>query len=131
MADDVAQWVNLSTYKPSVKTTIDGRECLDDSEEWRCYCEALTNLRRPMEGRKEHFEKIAKFRGVAGLQILEAEMSRIEPHFILGMPNRDVRRAYLRQVEYHRGPVVRERLERRIVEAWEAQKLAADKSTAA
>ena len=117
-----------STWKPSIVRTIDGRDVLSDSEEFRACCEAVYSLSRPQADRKQWLDSIQRRRGPEGLLKLEAEMNRIEPAYLLAMPNRDARRAYLDQTEIHRGKVVRKDLEQRIVALWEKRKAA---STAA
>lgn len=113
-------------YTPTKVTTIDGHTCLSDSEEWRLYCEVMTIFRRTQEDRQFHMERIAKMRGKVGHDALEAEMNRLEPHYLLSMATREMRRSYLSQVERYRSRVARDRLEQRIVELWEAKKRVAE-----
>lgn len=113
------------TYTPAMVTTIDGRQCLADSETWRSVCEAVWTLGKPEIQRSEWMAQIEKRRGAAGRQSLQDEMDRVEPAYLLAMADRDTRRAYLAQVERYRGAWVREDLERRLVALWEQRKAAA------
>lgn len=72
---------NLSTWRPSLVTLLDGRQVASDSEEWRAECEAREVLRWPLAKRRDYlFGKeyddgerrggIEKYRGKAGLQAL-------------------------------------------------------------
>lgn len=112
------------TYTPTMVTTIDGRQVLADSEEWRACCEAVWTLGKPEVDRSAWLIQIEKRRGAAGRQALELEMDRIEPAYLLAMGGKDERRAYLARVEVSRGDWVRQDLERRLVALWEMRKAA-------
>lgn len=69
------EWVNVSTWKPSIVELADGREVLSDSEEWRAECEARYILNLPNKpARHEQLDKIEKRRGAAARQALEARV---------------------------------------------------------
>lgn len=111
------------SWQQTMITTIDGRQVLSDSEDWRVCCEAVYTLGKP-EGptRDAWLADVAKKRGAAGRQALQDEMDRIEPAYLLAMADRDTRRAYLAQVEHYRGEPTRKWLEQRIVALWEKRK---------
>lgn len=112
-------------WKPTMITTIDGRQVLSDSPEWRSVCEAVYTLGKP-EGAIRHawIADVERKRGAAGRQALEEEMDRVEPAFLLAMGTVEQRRAYLSQVEHYRGEQARKWLEQRIVALWEQRKAA-------
>jgi hypothetical protein len=111
-------------YTATMITTIDGRQVLSDSHEWRRCCEAVHVLGMSHARRIGWLQDIAKRRGDAGLQALEDEMINLEPAFLLAFPDKESRRAYLGDVEKYRGPVAKELLEKRIVALWEERKAA-------
>lgn len=105
-------------------TTIDGREVDSSSEAWRLCCEAVYTLNLPEADRGAWLSRVEKHRTDAGRKALEQEMGRIEPAYLLAMANKDVRLAYLAQVERYRGAVTREWIEKRLVALWEQRKAA-------
>lgn len=112
------------TWQPTTITTIDGRQALSDSEEWRACCEAVYTLNKPECDRSAWLADVERKRGAAGRQSLEDEMLRIEPAYLLAMGDKETRRAYLAQVERYRGEHIRKDLERRLVALWEQRKVA-------
>ena len=116
------------SWQPTVVTTIDGRDVLSDSPEWRLCCEAVYSLSKPQSKRGEWLDSIERSRGRQGRLALEAEMNRVEPAYLLAMGSKEIRRAYLTQTEQHRGVLACENLEQRIVALWEQRRAA---STAA
>lgn len=111
-------------WQPKKITTIDGREVLCDSEEWRSCCEAVWTLNKPESERAAWLSSVEKARGPGGRRAIEEEMRRVEPAYLLAMDGKEARRAYLAQVEYYRGEHVRKDLERRLVALWEQRKAA-------
>lgn len=113
------------TYQPTTITTIDGRHVSSESEEWRSVCEAVYTLGKSEIDRSSWLTAVGAKRGAAGRQLLEDEMFRIEPAYLLAMGSKEQRQAYLAQVANYRGDHVRKDLERRLIALWEQRKAAA------
>lgn len=116
---------NASTWRAPLVTLADGRQVPSDSEAWRAECEARAMLAIPHDDRADAFELIERKRGPDAVRQLKANMLDVEHAFVLDMPTRDVRRAYLAKVEYHRGQTAREYLEARITELWNRRRASA------
>lgn len=109
---------NTCTWRAPLVTLADGQQVPSDSELWRAECEARALLAIPHEERADVLERIEQKRGAEAKRRLKDTMREVEHAFVLDMPNRDLRRAYLAKVEHHRGPNAREHLELRITELW-------------
>lgn len=112
------------TTEPVMVTTIDGRSVPNDSEAWRLCCEAVYVLGMAPLERAKFLQMVEARRKVEGRKYLDAEVLRLEPHYVLALGTREVRRAYLDRVERLCGPQAREDIERRVVEIWEARRAA-------
>lgn len=115
---------NARHWQPKQVTTIDGRQCMSDSEDWRRCCEAVHVLNMTHPLRREWLADVGKRRGAEGLRTLTDEMDRIEPAYMLAMPSKDDRRAYLASVERHIGVAAKEGLEKALFALWEQRKAA-------
>lgn len=102
-------------WQPSEVVTVDGRTLMSDSTEWLQYCEASTIMKAAQHIGQNYRSMIEKMRGKAGLAKVEAEISRIEPAYILSLPDRDTRRAYLAKREAVIGSSAKAALEQRIL----------------
>lgn len=80
------------------------------SEAWRAECEARFVLGMPLANKSEFFDNVRRRRGEPAFERLKVLVAKVEPHYVLGMPGRDQRRAYLAKVTDLRGVVVAERL---------------------
>lgn len=109
---------NACTWRAPLVELVDGTQVPSDSEAWRCECEARTLLAIPHEARADVLERIEQKRGAEAKRQLQDAMREVEHAFVLDMATRDVRRAYLAQVEHFRGQNAREHLELRITELW-------------
>lgn len=117
---------NACSWVAPMVTLVDGRQVPSTSEEWRAECEARTILGTPHEKRHEQLQAIGAKRGVEALERLNTMVDELEPSFVLGLPNRDVRRAYAAKVEYYYGQNAREALEHKVRTLWEARKVASE-----
>lgn len=116
-------------------TLCTGEQVSNYSETWKAHCDARYWLRRPYSSRDQDMEAIEKRRGLDGRLALQRLMRELEPYHVLDdLPNRDVRRVYLAQVERHRGAHIRAEIEQEIIAIFERRKaetLAAPKPDAA
>jgi hypothetical protein len=116
---------NASTWQPTMVELIDGRVVDTNSEEWRAECEAMTVLSFPMDKRQTFFEQVERHRQPAGLEKLKRAMSQVLPRYVLELPTRDARRAYLTDHEKRISKVSRERLEGAVRALWERRQASA------
>lgn len=95
---------------------FDGTSVPSDSEEWRAECEARYILSLSQIEQRERLESIARKRGgQAAAERVRRAMNLVWPAYVLDMPTRDVRRAYLAEVERIFGANTRKGLEERIL----------------
>ncbi len=109
---------NASTWRSGTVELIDGRKVASDSPEWLAECEAMTVLSWPIEKRPDFFDMVQRHRGEAGLSRLKAAMSQALPRYVLEMPSRDARRAYLEAYEKRVSRISRQRLEEAVKALW-------------
>lgn len=117
---------NVCKWVAPMVTLVDGRQVPSTSEEWRAECEARTILGTPHEKRHELLQAIADRRGAEARERLDRMVDELEPSFVLGLPNRDVRKAYAAKVEYFYGQNAREALEHKVLALWNARKVASE-----
>lgn len=111
-------------WTPSAVTTVDGRTLMSDSEDWRAYCEAMVVLKSQPHIAENRLVMIEKMRGKAGRALVQAECDRLEPAYMLSLPDKATRQAHLQKIGDARGVSARAALEVRIVALWNERKAA-------
>lgn len=115
--------MNACTWKPSLVTLADGRQVLNDSEEWRAETEARHVLAFPLallrgdtsETRKTTMERITARRGVEAAAALQERMDAIEPAYVLSLPNKNQRNRYVDTIRHVYGENTAEYLKKRVI----------------
>lgn len=107
-------------------TLADGRQVHSDSEEWRAECEARHILAMSMGERAEVFIAIQAKRGEAAAKALKMRCFELEPAYVLGLPNRELRNRYIATVEQRFGPNAAETLKAKVRALHEQRKVAAE-----
>lgn len=92
-----------STWIAPPVTLVTGERVPSDSEAWRAECEARAILTKSIAQRAEFFELIGKRRGEEAMAVLKLRCYELEPYYVLGLPNRQQRNAYLAAVEQRFG----------------------------
>lgn len=113
------------SWQPSAVTTVDGRTLMSGSEEFRAYCEAMVVLKTQPHIAENRLAMIEKMRGKAGRELVQAECNRLEPAYMLSLPDKATRQAHLQKIADVRGASARTALEERIVALWNERKAAA------
>lgn len=101
---------------------IDGRVVASDSQDWMAECEARQVLAWPHEKRTHFFAFATKLRGDDAAQALKARCNNLEPHYVLALPNRELRAAYLERVLNNQGQDASTDLERAVRALWANKK---------
>lgn len=95
--------MNQCSWKASIVALFDGRKVLSNSPEYRAECEARHLLGKPFSRQVQMLERIAQQRGAAALAELKATMANVEPAFVLDLPEKPQRLAYLARIEFVTG----------------------------
>src|SRR5690606_26466228 len=103
-------FMNQCSWVAPVVTLFDGRQVASDSAEWQAQTEACTILAMPLPEREQFWLDIERKRGADALAELKARCFELEPHFVLNLPNKPQRNAYLAQVEHRFGRMASETL---------------------
>jgi hypothetical protein len=122
---------NACSWRPSPVTLASGAVVMSDSVEWLHECEARTVLAMPMLKRIEFFEMVGKRRGDDALKALKVRCFELEPHYVLGLPNKQQRNAYLVMVAQRFGDQARERLREKVLAIHEQRQAVAAQDAAA
>lgn len=93
-----------STWIAPLVTLVTGEQVPSDSEAWRAETEARAVLGMPQAKRTEFFDLVSKRRGDVAAAELKRRCYELEPHFVLGLPNKHQRNDYLAKVEARFGP---------------------------
>lgn len=90
-----------------IVTLYDGRQVDSSSEEWRAECEARAVLAMELHKRADFLKSVEGKRGPDATKALRERCFDLEPHYVLGLPNKAQRTHYLDQVErrFGRNPV--------------------------
>ena len=113
-----------------IVTLYDGREVDSASEEWRAECEARTVLAMDLVKRADFFQLVEAKRGADAVRVLRERCFDLEPHYVLNLPNKPQRTAYLDQVERRFGPNPRKALEEKIMALHRARQAVATETAA-
>ncbi len=101
--EPAAPAVQVCPWQASMVTLADGTQVASDSEPWRAQCEAYHLLAMPHAKREACLGTIAQRRGEEGMPALRNRLFDLEPAFVLDLPNKAQRNAYVDQVAFHRG----------------------------
>lgn len=112
---------NACTWQPTTVKLYDGREVPSDSEDWRAETEARHVLGWLPHRRREYVELIAKKRGAAAAQNLRGSMGRLMPAYILDLPNRAQRNAYIDQIGMAFGNEAKEVMKAKVLAVWKTR----------
>lgn len=130
--------MNACTWIPNLVTLVDGRQVDCSSEEWRLECECRYILAKPFTVRKPGettramlLEQIGQRRGPEALEALKEAIHGIEPAYVLSLPNKAQRNAYLDQIGHHYGENAASHLKTRTVALHKARTESNCASTAA
>lgn len=107
-------------------TLYTGEQVPNDSEAWRLECEVRYILGLSMGERAEFFskERAGRFRKPEALAALRAKCFELEPHYVLGLPDKPARHRYCAAVEARFGAAARADLEAKVRLLWHAQRAA-------
>ena len=108
----------MTTARARLVRLHDGRQAYTDSASWRAECEARTILLMDYPKQREFLRVVEERRGADAVAALRDLMHDVEPSFLLGLPDKDARRAYLNRVERDRGLNARTHLETRARAIW-------------
>lgn len=106
-------------------TLYDGRKVDSASEAWRAECEARAILEMDVAKREQFWQAIEQKRGADALKALKRRCFELEPYYVLNLPNKHQRRAYLEQVERRFGPNPAEALRAKVLELHSARQAVA------
>lgn len=95
--------MNACSWIPDVVTLADGSRIASTSEEHRAECEARLVLSKNHTARTEFMAFIEQRRGAEAAASLRRCIESIEPAYVLGLPNKAQRNAYLRTIELVQG----------------------------
>lgn len=108
--------MNACSWIHNVVTLADGRKISSDSEEWRAECEARLVLSKNHNDRTEFLAFIGQRRGEGAASALRRCVEEVEPAYVLSLPNKAQRNAYLRTVELIQGENAASHLKNRCME---------------
>lgn len=113
---------NASTWKAPLVTLWDGRQVPSDSEAWRAECEARHMLSLDKASQLAQLERVEQKRGHGSSKPLLAMMGAVEPAYVLDLPLKEQRQAYLATVARVVGPRARSILESKVLDLWNSRK---------
>lgn len=116
--------MNQCTWIHNVVTLADGSKIASDSEEWRAECEARFVLGKTHTARTEFMAFIGQRRGASAEESLRSCIEATEPAYVLDLPNKAQRNAYLRTVELIQGENAASHLKNRCMELHAAREAA-------
>lgn len=102
-------------------TLSDGQIVDSSSEAWRAECEARYILSLSMPKRVEQLALITFKRGIDATNRIRKNCYVIEPHYVLGMPNKAQRNDYLKRVRERYGEMAAETLRVKVLELHSAR----------
>lgn len=100
---------------PNLTKLVDGTEVRTDSEEWRAECEARYVLSMDVGRRFSFMDSVRSRRGSIALARLEKMVSEVEPDYVLRMPSKDARHAYLAKIARLKSDNAAEHLRSRVL----------------
>ncbi|QNJ57390.1 hypothetical protein Dolphis_84 [Pseudomonas phage Dolphis] len=122
---------NACSWRPSPVTLASGAVVMSDSVEWLHQCEAMAILKLPMVTRITRFDDIGKKRGEGALKALKLRCYELEPHYVLGLPNKHQRNAYLDSVAQRFGNQAKDTLREKVLALHEKRQAVAAQDAAA
>ncbi len=90
---------NACTVRPNMVTLATGEQVSSSSPAWLAECEARAVLAMPMPAREAFLADVERKRGAPAAGALKHRCFALEPHYVLSLPNRAQRNAYVEQVE--------------------------------
>lgn len=102
----------------------DGRTVANDSPEWLAECEAYAILAMEIGRRRSFLQLLTDKRGAAAVAVIRARMAAVEPAYVLSLPDRQARQAYLLRTGRELGEQARSTLEARVRSLWDFRKSA-------
>lgn len=102
--------MNHCTWKPSRVRLFDMREVDSNSPEWMSECEARHYLAKPFTDIGMVLSELSNKRGAEAVEALKLLMDKVRPAFVLDLPNKPQRRAYLAKYEFQAGANAAEHL---------------------
>lgn len=100
----------------------DNRLVSSSSPEWMAECEAYAILAMDVGRKRTHLQRLGERRGLAAEARVRSVMATVEPAYVLSLPDREARHAYLNRLEREVGGNARANLEPRIRALWESRK---------
>lgn len=116
--------MNYCTWKAPLVTLADGREVPSDHPDHRAECEARFVLGMHNPERVEFFDRATQRRGADAVASLKQTMAIVEPAYVLDLPNKPQRRAYLARLQFVSGQNAYDLLSKQILELHECRKAA-------
>lgn len=92
------------------------------SPEWMAECEAYAILAMDIGRRRAHLQLLIDRRGPDAEARVRSVMATVEPAYVLSLPDREARHAYLNRLEREVGGNARANLEPRIRALWQSRK---------
>jgi hypothetical protein len=102
----------------------DGRLVPNDSPEWLVECEAYAILAMEIGRRRDFLQLLTDKRGPAAVEVIRSRMAAVEPAYVLSLPDRQSRQAYLIRTERDLGANAKTSLELRVRSLWDSRKSA-------
>lgn len=104
------------------KTLYDGTKVSAFSVFWMQECEERYILSLDDEDRAAFYRLAVKVRGDAAVEALKQRVKSIEPHFVLGLADKELRVAYLDRFRRCNGPERASQLESAVRALWRAKR---------
>ena len=117
-------------YIPHMVELYDGRFAKSDSEAWRQECYWRDWLRTAPHLREARLGDSVKIKGLAGIERLRKELLVVEPFFVLSLPTKLERIAYLESTERAYGWQAKKTLEEKVRKIWSDRRAALDATAA-
>lgn len=116
--------MNCCTWNATTVTLADGREVASDHPDHRAECEARFVLGMHQPKRVAFLDFAGQRRGADAVASLKQAMSIVEPAYVLDLPNKPQRRAYLARLQFVSGQNAYDLLSKQILELHERRKAA-------
>lgn len=116
--------MNYCTWKAPMVTLADGRKVPGDHPDHRAECEARFVLGLHQPERVEFLDLATQRRGADAVAGLKQTMAIVEPAYVLDLPNKPQRRAYLARLQFVSGQNAYDLLSKQILALHERRKAA-------
>lgn len=104
-----------------VVTLYTGEQVSSSSVEWMRECEARQVLLLDEKERTKVFLSVSKIRGESAADALRQRVIDIEPHYVVCLPDRELRAAYLERFAKNNSTIATKKLEDAVCALWRSR----------